>query len=122
MPSEPLPPTLFEIARRASEVADPTGEDADVGMFESFFQDDEEPVTAEADLSDRIEEARRAVDPEYDLPHVTMAAAVATYLAYRRDEIGLPRHDLLRLAARAEFDGHPPAEVADWLKREKVRP
>lgn len=74
-----------------------------------------------AGLSDRIEEARRAADPEGDVPGVTMAAAVANYLAYRREEASDSRADLLRLAARAEFDGgHPPAEVDDWLRAQGV--
>jgi hypothetical protein len=49
-----------------------------------------------------------------------MTAAVAVYLAHRRDEIAAPREELLRLAARAEFDGAPPDDVADWLAAEGV--
>lgn len=44
-----------------------------------------------------------------------MARAVTLYLAYRRDEIGDDRADLLRLAARAEYAGRPPEPVRDWL-------
>jgi hypothetical protein len=44
-----------------------------------------------------------------------MAVAVAVYLAFRRGEIDDAPDQLLRLAARAEFDGHPPQHVADWL-------
>jgi hypothetical protein len=44
-----------------------------------------------------------------------MAAAVATYLAFRRTELDAPPDRLLQLAARAEFDGRPPENVADWL-------
>jgi hypothetical protein len=50
-----------------------------------------------------------------------MAAAVTTYLGFRRDEVDEEREHLLRLAARAEFDGgDPPPEVVDWLAEEGV--
>jgi hypothetical protein len=102
--------------QRAAEAVDPTGEDPEVGELVAHLEDADEPITAVADLSDRVEEVRRSVDPEGDLPAVTMAAAVTTYLRFRRDEVDEPREDLLRLAARAEFDGgEPPEDVADWL-------
>ncbi len=116
MPTEPEPLTVAEAVQRAAEVADPTGVDADVGDFVLYLEDADEPITAVANLSDRLEEARRSVDPEGDLPGVTMTAAVANYLAYRRDELDDRPEDLLRLAARAEFEGgEPPDEVAEWL-------
>ena len=115
----PDPPTVAAAARRGAEAVDPSGEDADVGAFVAHLEDADEPVTAAAGLSDRLEEARRAADPEGDVPAVTMAAAVANYLAYRREETSEGREDLLRLAARAEFDGgRPPREVADWLEEQ----
>ena len=49
-----------------------------------------------------------------------MAVAVATYLAFRRDEIDDNREDLLRLAARAEYDGKPPDNVRSWLDEQGV--
>src|SRR6059058_5243639 len=49
-----------------------------------------------------------------------MCGAVVTYLAFRRDEVTDVREDILRLAARAEFDGSPPQLVADWLESEGV--
>ena len=85
MPRHPDPPTVAAAARRAADTVDPGGEDADVGAFVAHLEDDDEPVTAVAGLSDRLEEARRAADPEGDVPAVTMAAAVADYLAYRRE-------------------------------------
>jgi hypothetical protein len=50
-----------------------------------------------------------------------MAAAVATYLAFRRDEVYDDDADLLRLAARAEYGKHPPEEIAAWLQEAGVR-
>lgn len=49
-----------------------------------------------------------------------MTVAVVRYLQHRRDEVGDSREDILRLAGRAEFDGHPPEPVADWLDAEGV--
>jgi hypothetical protein len=121
MSPEPEPLTLAAAAQRAAEVADPRDDDPDVGEFLSHLDDADEPITAVADLSDRVEEARRWVDPEGDLPAVTMAAAITTYLAFRRDEVDEPREHLLRLAARSEFDGgEPPDEVAEWLAGQGV--
>ena len=45
-----------------------------------------------------------------------MAAAVAVYLAHRRDELREEPVHVLRMAARAEFDGQPPENVANWLE------
>ncbi len=116
MPTEPEPLTVAEAVQRAAEVADPSGVDADIGDFVLYLEDADEPITAVANLSDRLEGARRSVDPEDDLPGVTMTAAVANYLAYRRDALDERPEDLLRLAARAEFEGgEPPDDVAEWL-------
>jgi hypothetical protein len=65
-------------------------------------------------------EAAGALDPEGDIPSLQMAAAVATYLGFRRDEVDEDREELLTLAARAEFNGHPPAPVAQWLEEQGV--
>jgi hypothetical protein len=45
---------------------------------------------------------------------------VIVYLAHRRDEMSENREELLRLAARSEFDGHPPPEVTAWLADENA--
>jgi len=120
MPTEPKPLTVAGAVQRAAEAADPSGADADIGDFVLYLEDADEPITAVADLSERLEEARRSVDPEGDLPGVTMAAAVANYLAYRRDQLDDRPEDLLRLAARAEFDGEPPDEVTEWLAAQGI--
>ena len=49
-----------------------------------------------------------------------LAAAVATYLAFRRDEIDEEPGELLALAARAEFAGHPPDDVRALLAERGV--
>jgi hypothetical protein len=49
-----------------------------------------------------------------------VAVAVAVYLAHRRDEYDEEPDELVRLSVRAEFDGHPPANVANWLEQAGV--
>jgi hypothetical protein len=114
------PPTLFEAVKRAVDVVDPDG-DQGTEDFLIRFEDRDEPI---AGLRDQIEqevaEAVGALDPDGTDPAIQMVGAVVTYLAFRRDEITDVREDILRLAARAEFDGHPPEVVKQWLESEGV--
>jgi hypothetical protein len=114
------PPTLADVVHRAAEVADPEGHNDGVSDLLRRFEDRDEPVTAEPDVELEIAEAKGAVDPQDEDPVVVMMAAVATYLAFRRTEIERDREELLRLATRAEFDGHPPDVVAGWLAEQGV--
>jgi hypothetical protein len=108
-------PTLFEVVRRATEIVDPSGvEDAPAELLRRF-EDRDEPVWDPAEAEDGIAEAKGAIDPQDEDPVAMMTAAVATYLAYRRDELDDDREQLLALAARAEYDGNPPEPVASWL-------
>jgi hypothetical protein len=49
-----------------------------------------------------------------------MAQALVLYLGHRLDEVDDDEKDLLRLAARAEFDGRPPEPVTAWLSERGV--
>ena len=118
MPTEPQPVSLAQIVHRAGEVVDPQGGDPDVSDFVVRFEDADEPVTAVDDVEERIAEAAGAVDP--DSGPVQVAAAVATYLAFRRDETGGDPDELVRLAVRAEFDGKPPKSVSKWLELNEI--
>ena len=118
MPTEPAPLTLAQVVHRAVEVCDPAGTDGDLGDFFLRFEDADEPVAGVEDVEQRLAEAAGALDPEGDSPALQMAAAVATYLAFRRDQLDDDPEELLRLAARAEFDGQPPAEVESWLEEQ----
>jgi putative intracellular protease/amidase len=122
MPTEPESPTLAAVVHRAALVCDPGGEHDDVQRLLGWFEDRDEPITSVADVDAALAEATTAIDPEGDDPALVMARAVATYLAFRRDEIADDRETILRLAARAEFDGDPPPPVADWLAGEGVEP
>lgn len=120
MPTEPEPITLAQVVHRAVEVCDPDGTDTDLADLHLGFEDADEPVTTVEDVEQRMAEAAGALDPDGDIPALQMAAAVATYLAFRRDEMDDEPEELLRLAARAEFEGSPPPVVVDWLEEQGV--
>jgi hypothetical protein len=116
MPTEPAPVTLAQVVHRAVEVVDPDGGDADVADLLARFEDADEPVSSIGDVETRIAEGAGTIDPQEEIGAVQIARAIATYLAFRRDEVTDQDPDeLVRLAVRAEYDGHPPGPVADWL-------
>ena len=120
MPTEPADPTLAEVVHRAVEVCDPAGADDGLAQLLDRFEDRDEPVTSFDDVEQDIVEGKGVIDPQDDDPAVTMASAVAVYLAPRRTELDNDPDQLLRLAARAEFDGNPPPAIADWLAERGV--
>jgi hypothetical protein len=113
MPTDPETLTLFEVARRAVDVVDHEASDDALTSFLERFEDRDEPVTAVEQPDELFAEAAGSIDP--DDPALQMAAAVAGYLSFKRDQVEAQPEDLLRRAAEAEFDGHPPPEVASWL-------
>jgi hypothetical protein len=116
MPTEPEPVTLSQIVHRAVEVVDPDGGEGLDDLLERFEDADEPLSAAGADsAAERIAEGVGALDPQQEDGAVQMAGAVATYLAYRRDEVDEDPGALLELAARAEFEGNPPEPVRGWL-------
>jgi hypothetical protein len=119
MPTEPQPLTLADAVRRAVEVCD-DGSSEGLDDLLIRFEDADEPLSAVGDIEVRLDEALGPVDADENEAPLTMARAVVTYLAFRRDEIDAPPVELLRLAARAEFDGHPPDYVAQWLALQGV--
>lgn len=118
MPREPEPLTLSEAVRIAVDAVDPNGGDPRLADLLLRFEDRDEPISAVADVEEQVAEATRALDVEGDDPALTVAGAVITYLAFRRDEAhGADPSRLIELATDAEFDGHPPPAVAAWLER-----
>ena len=115
MSTEPEPLTLSRAVHRAVEIVDPDGNDDYVTDFLARFEDRDEPITAIEDVGELMAEATHSIDPEEDDPALTMAGAIVTYLAFRRDQINDDGGRLLQLAADAEFDGHPPPTVAAFL-------
>jgi hypothetical protein len=123
MAHDPDPVTLSQVARRAAEVVDPGDEDSDVADLLRHFEDADEPISAILDgLEERVAETVGRVDPDGDIPAVQVMGAVIVYLGFRRDEVADVEADVLRLAVRAEFDGHPPANVENWLAEQGVAP
>ena len=115
------PPSLADVVHRAADAVDPEGSNDGVWDFADRFADSDEPVGAEpAFIEELIAEIKGAIDPQDEDPQVVMAAAIATYLAYRRTEIERSPDELLRLAARAEFHGKPPEPVQRWLAEQGV--
>jgi hypothetical protein len=115
VPTEPQPISLFEIVKRAVEICDPNDSDERLDRLLLQFEDADEPVTAVGNLEERMALATEGVDVELADPAVSMAVATVLYLARRRDELGDEPHKILRLAARAEWQGQPPENVRDWL-------
>src|SRR3954470_23320947 len=121
MPTESEPLTLAEVARRAVQICDPQDTDAVLGDYFIQFEDADEPVTAIQNLEERVALASEGVDVDVADPSIAMANAVIIYLAHRRDELDDDPEDILRLAARAEWQGNPPEAVIDWLADRGVR-
>lgn len=113
------PPSLFDVVRRAVDVTDPSGQFG-AGDLLQYVEDSDEPVTAHADIEEYLAEIKGRVDPQDEDPAVMLAIAVATYLAFRRDEMDDDPGDILRLATRAEYDGNPPDNVRAWLDEQGV--
>ena len=118
---EAAPVTLSEIVHRAVQVVDPTGSEG-LDDFLERFEDADEPVSSglAPSAAQRIAEGAGALDPQQEDPAVQMAAAVATYLAFRRDALDEEPGALLELAARAEFDGSPPEPMRGWLAEQGI--
>jgi hypothetical protein len=112
---DPRPVSLAQVVRRAAQIVDPDDEDAIVGDFQRAFEDDDEPVAGLGDVQERVAEVLSELDPAVVNGSLSMAGAVTVYLSYRRDELHEDPRELIRLAARAEWNDAPPAAVTDWL-------
>jgi hypothetical protein len=115
-------PTVAELVRRAVEVCDPEDRDQALGRFEEQLEDDDEPITSVENLEERIALAAEGADYEIEDPAVSVATAVVLYLAAKRssgDGIRDP-HELIRLAARAQWHRDPPTAVVEWLEARGV--
>ena len=121
MPTNPDPVSLSQVARRAAEVVDPQDDDSDVADLLAQFEDADEPISGVLELLDeRVAEAVGRIDPDGGLPAVQMMGSVIVYLGHRRDQVDDVEADVLRLAARAEYDGDPPPLIEEWLADQGV--
>jgi hypothetical protein len=117
MPTDRSLITVSDLVRRAAAIVDPRGADPAVVEFVTRFEDDDEPVRG---VLDQLEE-RLAWGADEDPPAV-MTQALVLYLGHRLDEYEDDDTELLRLAARSEFDGHPPEPVVAWLEERGAAP
>jgi hypothetical protein len=115
MPTDRTLITVSDLVRRAAAIVDPGGDDPAVVELADRFDDVDEPVRG---VLDQLEE-RLAWGADED-PPIVMAQALVLYIAHRLDEYEDDADDLLRLAARAEFDGRPPERVTAWLSERGV--
>lgn len=114
-------PSVYEVVQRAVAVVDPEG-DLGTEDFLLRFEDRDEPIAGlQESIEQQVAEAVGAVDPDGIDPAIQLCGAVVTYLAFRRDQADSDdREGILRLAARAEYDGNPPEHVRAWLEDEGV--
>src|SRR4051794_3679124 len=112
MPTDPTSISLAVLVLRAAAIVDPDSEDPAVAELVERLADADEPVRG---ILDSLEE-RLAWGADED-PAVVMAQAVVLYLAHRLDEVDDAPEQILRLAARSEFDGDPPEAVREWLEQ-----
>ncbi len=109
-------PSVAGVVRRAAAICDPDGSDELVTDFLLAYEDSDEPVSAVEGRNREFFETAGRVQGALPGAGVQMAAAAATYVAFRRDELGDADADLLRLAARAEFGDNPPEDITLWLR------
>ena len=88
MSTEPETLTLAQAARRAVDVVDHEAADDALSSFLVWFEDRDEPVTSVEQPDVLFAEAAGSIDP--DDPALQMAAAVAGYLSFKRDQVDAP--------------------------------
>ncbi|HEU5252805.1 MAG TPA: hypothetical protein VFU16_05720 [Solirubrobacterales bacterium] len=107
-------PTVSEVVREATAIADPNGTETAVTALYDGFEDDDRPATAAEDLAGELFETVRAIDPEEDEPAAWAAAAAAVWLATNPSQADNGDH-VLREGTRLVFEGNPPEPLAEWL-------
>jgi len=120
MPTEPAPLTLADAVHRAVQAVDPSGLGDSSGEVLERFEDRDEPIASLHDPEQMLAESFGAIDPQEEDGRIQMIRAAATYLAFRRTEVTDDDEHLLRLAARAEYDGDPPQPVRAFLEERGI--
>jgi hypothetical protein len=115
-------PTVSEVVREATAIADPDGVETAATALYDGFEDDDRPTTAAQHLTAELLSTVRAIDPEEEEPAAWAAAAGAVWLATRPGQVhNNDRGDLvLREGVRLVFDGKPPGPLARWLEERGV--
>ncbi len=111
-------PTVAELVRRAAEICDPDDvEPAVTATSRCSSRTTTTPITAVENLEERLAIAVEGADYELEDPAVSVAVAVVLYLAAHHGhghDARDPR-EVMTLAARAQWHGDPPSDVAGWL-------
>ncbi len=113
MPTEPQPVSVADVVHKAVEAC---GEGEGLDALLARFEDADSPIAAVEDIEQLVAEALGRIAADDPGPGLQMAGAIIVYLAHRRDQVDADPVELLQLAARAEYDGHPPPDVANWLE------
>ena len=108
-------PTVSQVVREGTAIADPAGVETAVGALYDGFEDDDRPVTAVERLAADLLSTVRAIDPEGDEPAAWAAAAAAVWLATHPRQADKGDH-IIREGVRLVFDGKPPEPLAEWLE------
>ena len=120
MSTEPEPLSLAEAVHRAALACDPAGRLPSAADAIARFEDRDEPIAGIGELDLHLAEEFGALDPQEEDPVIQMIRATTVYLGFRRDNATAGDEELLRLAARAEYDGDPPEMIRDWLAERGV--
>jgi hypothetical protein len=108
-------PTVSEVVREATALADATGTETAVSALYDGFEDDDRPVSAVENLTRDLLSTVRAIDPEEDEPAAWAAAAGAVWIARHPREADKGDR-VLREGVRLVFKGDPPEPLAGWLQ------
>jgi hypothetical protein len=115
MPSDPSPVSVFDIVRRSVDAVDPDRADALLGDLLERFEDDDEPVRGADQLDEVLADAELDLDDEGMDADMTLAIAVARYLAEHRGALGADDARLMLEAARWQWHGRPPVAIIETL-------
>jgi hypothetical protein len=113
-------PTVSEVVREGTAIADPNGTETAADALYDSFEDDDRPATAAENLAGELLETVRAIDPEEDEPAAWAAAAAAVWLATNPSQVDKGDH-VIREGVRLVFDAKPPEPLAEWLEERGIR-
>jgi hypothetical protein len=113
-------PTVSEVVREGTAIADPNGTETAADALYDSFEDDDRPATAAENLAGELLETVRAIDPEEDEPAAWAAAAAAVWLATNPSQVDKGDH-VIREGVRLVFDAKPPEPLADWLEERGIK-
>jgi hypothetical protein len=106
--------TVDDAVRAGARVADPEERSEGVTALIESFEDDDRPATAAEDLRGELESTVEEIDPGGRDPQVAIAAATASWLATKPDDVE-DRDRAIREGVRSFYGDGVSEPVADWL-------